>query len=485
MNQQSTPVYDGLIKYHRKQEYSFHVPGHKDGLVFPEKAESVFKSILSIDATEVANLDDLYHPEGILRDAQRLLAAYYETRASYFLVNGSTVGNLTMVLATCEPGDVVLVQRDSHKSVFNALKLAQVHPVFLAPSVDPSSGLAAGIELQALVECMNRYPQAKALILTYPSYYGIASQSIGPLIACAHQQGLYVLVDEAHGPHFKIGAPVPPSSLDLGADLVVHSAHKMLPAMTMGAYLHVNSTRVSLEKIESVRAMLQSSSPSYPIMASLDLARYYMAALDDIRIDRMLARRDAFVRRLCSIDGLSVLHADSNRFMLDPFKVVLQLATRENGFEVQRQLIASGIYPEMADPRHILLVLGLTEDIDYDEAFRCINQVIGQCASGTSAEQGQAPSFPKFDSLVDSYRNLAVLSSEHTELNRSVGRTAAESVIPYPPGIPIVVEGERVTEHGLELIRYWQEAGAVFQNEWINQGKIKVYQLREHHKNDT
>ncbi|MCO7127707.1 aminotransferase class I/II-fold pyridoxal phosphate-dependent enzyme [Sporolactobacillus shoreicorticis] len=485
MNQQKTPVYDGLIEYRRKQAYSFHVPGHKDGQVFPEKAESVFKSILTIDATEVADLDDLYHPEGILREAQQLLAAYYGARASYFLVNGSTVGNLTMVLATCDPGDIVFVQRDSHKSVFNALKMAQVRPVFIAPSVDSGSGLATGIELQTFVECMNRYPQAKALILTYPSYYGIASKSVGQLIACAHEQGLHVLVDEAHGPHFKIGAPVPPSALDLGADLVVHSAHKMLPAMTMGAYLHVNSTRVSLDKIERVRAMLQSSSPSYPIMASLDLARYYMAALDSVRIGRMLARRDAFVQSLCSIGRLSILHADSDQFMLDPFKVVIQPNTRENGFEIQRRLIASGLYPEMADPRHILLVLGLSEDINYEETFRCINQVISKCAPGFSADQEQVPSFPKFSSLVDSYRNLATMGSEHRELNQAVDRTAAESVIPYPPGIPIVVEGERVTERGLELIRYWQNAGAVFQNECMDQGKIKVYHSREQHKNDT
>ncbi|SFG76883.1 aminotransferase class I/II-fold pyridoxal phosphate-dependent enzyme [Sporolactobacillus nakayamae] len=485
MDQKRTPVFDGLIEYSRKQAYSFHVPGHKDGHVFPGKAGLSFKSILALDATEVANLDDLYHPTGILRDAQQLLGAYYGTKSSYFLVGGSTIGNVIMILAACEPGDVVFVQRDSHKSVINALKLADVRPVFLAPSIDPGSGLPVGIEPQTFDESLRRFPQAKALILTYPNYYGIAARSVRYLITQAHERGLSVLVDEAHGPHFKIGAPVPPSTLDMGADIVVHSAHKMLPAMTMGAYLHVNSERISMERIERFRSMLQSSSPSYPIMASLDLARHYMATLDRVNVSKMIASRDAFVQRLQKMNRLTILQADPDQFMLDPFKVVLCPSTRENGFDVQDKLIRLGLYPEMADPNHVLLVLGLTETINYEGAIRSVAEVLSQCASRSFERQEQAPSFPEIETLADSYRKLSSMKSETVDQSQAIGRIAAEQVIPYPPGIPIVVEGEYVTRRELDLICYWQRAGAVFQNESANKRKIKVYQAGEHHKNDT
>lgn len=475
MDQNRTPIFDGLLDYSQKQAYSFHVPGHKDGLIFPEKASSIFKPILALDATEVAHLDDLYHPEGILREGEQLLTDYYGTRASYFLVGGSTVGNLTMVLASCSPGDVVFVQRDSHKSIFNALKLADIHPVFLAPAIDDESGLPIGIELDSFAESLRQFPQAKALILTYPNYYGIAAHSVRQLIGHAHANGLLVLVDEAHGPHFKMGNPVPATTLEMGADLVVHSAHKMLPAMTMGAFLHINSVRISAERVMSVRAMLQSSSPSYPIMATLDLARHFMATLDPARISTILSKRDAFVHSLQAIDRLRVLQDNPSRFMVDPFKVTLQLDTQETGFEVQGKLIELGLYPELADPRHVLLVLGLSDHIDYDGALCRIKQVVSGCPAGSSVHPERAPAFPASVELADSYRNLSLMSVDEVDQNQAVGLVAAEHVIPYPPGIPVVIQGERITESSLDLIHYWQRAGAVFQNDSSNQEKIKIY----------
>ncbi|MCL1632444.1 aminotransferase class I/II-fold pyridoxal phosphate-dependent enzyme [Sporolactobacillus sp. CPB3-1] len=479
MDQHQTPVYDALIRYGRDQAYSFHVPGHKDGLVFPEKALLSFQSILALDATEVADLDDLYHPEGVLREAEQLLTNYYGSRMSCFLVNGSTVGNLIMVLAACAPGDVVLVQRNSHKSVFNALKLADVRPVFLAPSVDTRSGLATGIEPQTFSEALRRFPDAKALILTYPSYYGVAPCTVRRLIVQAHEAGMNVLVDEAHGPHFRMGAPVPPSSLDMGADLVVHSAHKMLPAMTMGAYLHVNSTRISIEKVKMVREMLQSSSPSYPIMASLDLARAFMATMDSEFFADVLNRRDAFVEALKSMNLLTVLEADPEHFLVDPFKIVLQPETRVSGFELQSRFIQLGLYPEMADPRHILLTLGLSDSINYQNAVRKIEKALAHQMPGQSEVRTLITEFPPITMLADSYRHFKNLASSWSALDQAVGAIAAEPVVPYPPGIPIVLGGERITERSLELIHFWQRAGATFQNEGIHQGKIKVYQSRE------
>ncbi|RYL88163.1 aminotransferase class I/II-fold pyridoxal phosphate-dependent enzyme [Sporolactobacillus sp. THM7-4] len=473
MDQSKTPVFDGLLEYSRKQAFSFHVPGHKDGVVFPDKASRFFNPLLSLDATEVADLDDLYHPTGILRDGEALLSDYYGTRSSFFLVNGSTVGNLAMVMAACEPGDVVLVQRDSHKSVFNALKLSGVRPVFLAPSVDPASGLAVGIDPEAWETAIRRFPQAKALILTYPNYYGIAPD-IRRLIDQAHSHGLAVLVDEAHGPHFKMGLPVPPSTLDMGADLVVHSAHKMLPAMTMGAFLHVNSLRVPEEKVAAARETLQTSSPSYVIMASLDLARYYMANMSPNKQKDILDRRNRFAEALKEIPEIKVIEPNPGSFLLDPFKITLELETAGSGFDWQDRLIETGIYPELADPHHVLFVLGLTARIDYGEALIRIRQSLGN-AHGRPIKRFAEDLFPRCAALDFPYSKLSKMPVKEIKLEEAAGRIAAEHVIPYPPGIPALVQGERITEKRVQAIVAWKKAGAVFQNESTNHGRIKVY----------
>ncbi|MFT8318681.1 MAG: aminotransferase class I/II-fold pyridoxal phosphate-dependent enzyme [Sporolactobacillus sp.] len=476
MDQNDLPVFNGLLHYKKTQRVSFHVPGHKDGTIFPENAQSIYHALLSIDATEVAALDDLYRPTGILREGEALLSDYYQTEASYFLVSGSTGGNLAMLFACLNAGDQVFVQRDSHKSIFNGMKLIGANPIFLAPMIDEDSGLAFGLGPDTLLAAIRRYPEARALVLTYPNYYGMAAP-IEPLIRLAHAHGLIVLVDEAHGPHFGLGAPVPQSSLAAGADLVVQSAHKMLPAMTMGAYLHLNSKRVLPERLENARAMLQTSSPSYPIMASLDLARYYLAHLSPDALAAIYEERDAFVDGLNRLDGIHVLQPSSGRYQLDPFKLTVGLETAENGFAWQERLIESGIFPEMADPDHVLFTLGIARRKD-DPA---ILQQIAASLSGfhrksVQRERAAVYAFPPSGQLAASYTALSQLKTEEANLENTVGRIAAEPVIPYPPGVPLIIQGEKVTAGAIRCVLELLQAGTHFQNQTIVQRKLLIYQ---------
>ena len=181
-----------------------------------------------------------------------------------------------MILSVCSEGDTVLVQRNCHKSILNGLMLANIMPVFISPEMDMNLSTPAGIDKHTVRQAFERYPNAKACIFTYPDYYG-GTFDLKSIIEIAHQHDSLVLIDEAHGPHFKLGDPFPLSALNLGADMVVHSAHKILPAMTMGSFLHINSKNVPKAKVEFYLSVLQSSSPSYPIMASLDIARSYLA----------------------------------------------------------------------------------------------------------------------------------------------------------------------------------------------------------------
>ncbi len=283
MNKQNrTPLFDALCKHSNPNPISFHVPGHKSGTIFNQQQNNYYQEILRIDATELSGLDDLHSPEGVIKEAEELLADLYQVKKSFFLVNGSTVGNLAMILSVCEKDDVILVQRNCHKSVLNALKLAKAHPVFIDPDYNQDWKTATGVSKEIVERAISLYPQAKALCLTYPNYYGMV-YDLKSIIELAHVHHIPVLVDEAHGPHFILGDPFPETAIQLGADMVVHSAHKTLPAMTMGSYLHINSNRINSDKVRDYLQMLQSSSPSYVIMASLDLARNYLASLQPKR----------------------------------------------------------------------------------------------------------------------------------------------------------------------------------------------------------
>ena len=213
-NQQATPLLDALNTYKKDNMVSFHVPGHKNGQVFPSEKRALFGDVLRIDATEVDGLDDLHDPEGSILEAERLLSNLYGSRKSYFLVNGSTVGNMAMIMGCCDKDDIVLVQRNCHKSVLNAIRLARAIPVFIQPAVNKQWGTAEGLTVEAAKEAMEKHTQAKAIVLTYPSYYGVGEAHIQEIISLAHSQGILALVDEAHGAHFIMGGPFLKSSLE-------------------------------------------------------------------------------------------------------------------------------------------------------------------------------------------------------------------------------------------------------------------------------
>ncbi|MBM7646487.1 arginine/lysine/ornithine decarboxylase [Scopulibacillus daqui] len=479
MDQNRTPLLDALLGYQKKQRVSFHVPGHKDGIVFPKKGKDTFQKLLSIDSTELEGLDDLYQPQGPILEAQNLLADYYQTGKSYFLVNGSTVGNLTMILSTCRAGDRVLVQRNSHKSIFNAVQLSQTNPVFLSPVIDEETELPVGITKKVVLEALDKYPDAKALILTYPNYYGMAAEDCQEVIETAKDKGLRVLVDEAHGAHFKLGQPVPESSLTFGADIVVHSAHKTLPAMTMGSYLHIHrDARDLTDSVEKYLSMLQSSSPSYPIMASLDLARHYMASIPERMLQRILAHIKQLESQLQEIPQIHVVTGEGYRYKRDPFKILLQSSSDVSGYMLQKRFMSYGIYPELADPMHVLLILGISDQLAYSTVPHIIKQALNDLPSRRRQPNGKKCMPEPMASLALNYDQMQHLTSIHRPITEAENGISAEDIIPYPPGIPIVLKGERLTDRSIEMIQYWRHAGARFQSgKAVQEGKISVFDL--------
>ncbi|EJP81793.1 aminotransferase class I/II-fold pyridoxal phosphate-dependent enzyme [Bacillus cereus] len=458
MNQNRMPLYEALMEFKERRLLSFHVPGHKNGLNFPQKASGGFKDILSIDVTELTGLDDLHSPFECIDEAQQLLAEVYGVYKSYFLINGSTVGNLAMILSCCGEHDIVLVQRNCHKSIINGLKLAGANPVFLNPWIDEVHNVPVGVHDEIIKEAITKYPNAKALILTHPNYYGMGID-LEASIAYAHAHKIPVLVDEAHGAHFCIGDPFPKSALVYGADIVVHSAHKTLPAMTMGSYLHINSRLVSEEKVSSYLSMLQSSSPSYPIMASLDIARFAIAVIKEEGHDEIVEFLRRFKEGLRSIPQIAILQYPSQ----DELKVTVQTRCQLSGYELQSVFEKVGIYTEMADPYNVLFILPLQVNEGYMKAIEIIRVALQQYKVKDKTASIRYTYKGEISPLPYTYKQLERYETKLVSIEEAVGMIAAEMVIPYPPGIPLIMYGESITLEHTEQITHLEKTGARFQ----------------------
>ncbi|MDG0768110.1 aminotransferase class I/II-fold pyridoxal phosphate-dependent enzyme [Bacillus halotolerans] len=472
----NTPLYHALIQHARRNSHSFHVPGHHNGDVFFDEAKTIYNPLLTIDLTELSGLDDLHHPSGVIKEAQDLVSQLYGSAESFFLVNGTTVGNLAMILSVCDPGDTILIQRNCHKSVFHAVDLAEAEPIYLAPDIDEIMHVPTHVPLGTIKEALKAYPNAKGLVLTNPTYYG-HSADLTEIISEAHQYGIPVLVDEAHGAHFVLGEPFPASALQMGADIVVQSAHKTLPAMTMGSYLHLNSNKIERNRVADYLNRLQSSSPSYPIMASLDLARAYLQhMIEEQKLPDVLQHIQSIKQTFDSLGYAEAVEPANQRVTTDPLKLTIRSKCGHSGFTLQKILERVNIFTELADENQVLLVLPLggKQRID-SETIKKIDQEIEKTPSD---EMNVSPEWEAQPITVMPYpkKVLNTLQKEYVGFDKAAGRLNAEDVIPYPPGIPMIMAGERITRESVQkLSRLISMKTHVQGNMKINEKQLLVY----------
>ncbi|KTD88718.1 aminotransferase class I/II-fold pyridoxal phosphate-dependent enzyme [Paenibacillus etheri] len=500
------PIYEMLEQYRIMGNRSYHVPGHKNGEAYDGVEGAGFlDEVMKYDVTEISGTDDLHHPEGVIKEAQELAADCFGAEESFFLVGGSTTGNLALILTACpEPGMIMILQRNVHKSIIHGLMLAGVRAVFLEPLIDPLSGLAVAPAAEAVKAALAAYPEAAAVLVTMPNYYGMGSD-LAPLARICHDSGVPLLVDEAHGAHYGQHPALPAGALACGADGVVQSTHKMLTAMTMGAMLHVQGPRLDRALLRQRLAMVQSSSPSYPMMASLDLARRLLhsrgkdAFTAGLAAVNVLRRGLAQLPRYGMVQPAEPLHPNTPPDSMaayvtqDPFKVVIYDATGVlSGFELQRRLETKGCVPEMSDDRHVVLLFSLgskAEDADQLlQALREIDSVESSESPHTLGilESRNISTWNNFDSLQISQpvsfslKPVSANEIESIDLGHCVGRVAAEMVIPYPPGIPILYPGEVITDQIQRRLAGLAKGGAKFQacTDPVLQ-RIEVYNIQK------
>ncbi|RDW16828.1 aminotransferase class I/II-fold pyridoxal phosphate-dependent enzyme [Oceanobacillus chungangensis] len=498
LNQNKAPLLHKLNQFKDSNPISFHVPGHKNGTVFPDFARTSFDSILSIDYTELPGLDDLHAPTEAIAEAEELAADFFQADHTFFLVGGSTAGNLAMILATCTVGDKIIVQRNCHKSIMNGLELSGAKPVFIAPVYDEAVHRYTNPNIATLEEALKKHPDAKAVVLTYPDYFG-KTYDLKQMVDLAHSYRLPVLVDEAHGVHLSLGDPFPSSALTLGADVVVQSAHKMAPAMTMASFLHFQSSLVSKEKIAHYLQIIQSSSPSYPLMASLDVARYYLATLSQ-KVKEATMQSVSAVRDIMSNfkewDILPITEKD------DPLKITFHVKHQNSAKEIATLFEKEQIYPELVTHNQILFIHGLSPFKDIPRLNSVVNrvtkQLIGELGTTENVQHTNnvnvllngahckkvanhatiditIQNIQLIQELELSYQTMNQLQYVQVPFMQGIGEIAAEAVIPYPPGIPLILKGERITAAHVEIIEQLQEKGVRIQQR--DQG-IKIFGTR-------
>ncbi|MBM7555156.1 aminotransferase class I/II-fold pyridoxal phosphate-dependent enzyme [Thalassobacillus pellis] len=468
MDQSRTPLYDTLHTFKKRHMASFHVPGHKHGKIFPDHARADFQSILGIDMTEITGLDDLHAPEEIIKDAQELAAGFFKSRSTYFLINGSTSGNLAMLMSVCMEDKKVLVQRNCHKSVMHGLELSGAKPVFLGPGFEEITQRYSKMDPALIEEAITIHPDVSALVLTYPDYFGRA-YDIKKIISIAHARDIPVLVDEAHGVHFHLGSPFPSPAMEAGADVVVQSAHKMAPAMTMASYLHVGTTRINQQSLEHYLQVFQSSSPSYPLMASLDLARYFLAGFSNGDMQETL-RQVKEIRKCLSVEeGWQLQEATP---LDDPLKITLHIDEGWSGFQLAKLFEEEGVYPELASANQLLFVLGLGSYVDLT-AFNSIVERVNDRLKNIKKHATMKKVSIQTESILElaySYHDMKGKKAIFKAYDEVEGEVAAQAVIPYPPGIPILLKGEKITSCHISHIKELQTLGSRFHNPEINQG---------------
>ncbi len=471
--QEATPLLDAMREYAGAGIARFHMPGHKGGRgVHPRLREFLGPGVFSADVTGVEGLDDLHQPGGVIRAAQDLAARAFGADRSFFLVNGTSAGVQAMLLTFCRPGEPILIPRNIHKSILAGVILSGARPVFMVPEVDGELGIAMGLDPARVRGGLRRHPGARGVLIMNPTYYGVCGD-IHALVAAAHDADKPALVDEAHGPLFHFHEALPPSSLDAGADACAQGMHKIAGGLTQASILHVRAGRVDVPRLEAVLRLIQSTSASYLRMASLDAARMQLATRGRELIERAMALAGWVRDRVNAVPGLYAFGEERlggpGAARLDPTKVTVTV--RELGLSGQQvELILRYRYRiqvEMSDLFNVLLIVGFGNTAAEAERLVAALEDIAARAREFREERvvrlleraARGDLLPPVPELAVLPREAFYAESRTVRLEAAAGHVAAEVVTCYPPGIPILCPGERITREIVDHLLLVREAG--------------------------
>jgi arginine decarboxylase len=477
------PLYSAVKKYLREERIPLHVPLHGRGPGAPDLFRKGFHSLMRLDLTELGPLDDLHLPRGALKKAQKLAAQLFNAEETFFLVNGVTGGLLALILSFCRPGDKVLLSRLAHKAVLHGIALSGALPIYLPVEMDKPTGFPLNVSLDSVRKALAQHPDARLLLLTSPSYWGVTAD-LKSIKKAAADYGVIFAVDEAHGGHLPFYREKLSHSAAAEVDIWLHSAHKSLGALTPGALLHLGRN-INSSKIRFWLGALQTSSPPYPVMISLDLIRRQMA----IKGEKLFNAAWKWARYLrCDLvkNGFLIL---SSRMTgkyglgLDPCRITLLLPGGGGSLLAERLAQKYGIQVEIHADGYLLAIAGPSQiglspdavskrftmardDLSLNTAFRgkiCSfsPSLFRGSGKGSSARGGVICS--EFSPFSLTPREALAAPSSNISLEDSAGRISAEMVVLSPPGIPLLAPGERIEEDTLSYLLKVRDGKAIFQ----------------------
>src|ERR687886_2415321 len=470
LDQTKAPLLKALQESAHKPHAPFYTPGHKRGQGIPQPMLNLLgASVFPADLPELPDLDNLFAPEGVIQEAQELAAAAFGADQTWFLVNGSTAGVMAAILATCNSGDKIILPRNIHQCAIAGLVLSGAIPVFINPEYDTATGLTYSITPAALAIALKRHPDAKALMMLYPTYQGVCGD-IKAIAQLAHQHNIPLLVDEAHGPHFAFHPHLPASALSGGADLTVQSTHKVLGAMTQASMLHVQGNRVDRDRLSKALQLVQSTSPSYLLLASLDAARQQMVLHGEELMTRTLQLADEAKHKISQIPGLSVLEPAKSPgfFALDRTRLTVKVSELGlSGFEADEIFHQQfGVTAELPTLEHLTFIISLgNTQADIKQLVQAFTRLIKDNYRSKSIIPLQdvlqrwkaellfihPSSFIICPSL--SPRDAFFAKTETRPLDQALDRISAELICPYPPGIPALMHGEVINPAAIEYLQ--------------------------------
>lgn len=463
LDQHSAPLLDGLRAYKARDMAPFSTPGHKLGIgADPELVELLGAEVFRADIPLGGGVSDTHFRGAPLRQAEQLAAEAWGADRSFFLLNGSSAGNHASLLASVRPGDKVIVARDLHKSLLVALILTGANPVYVSPRLHPDLNVGLGIAPEQIAAALDDHPDAKLVALVSPSYCGVPSDLAG-IAAVAHARGVPVHVDEAWGPEFHFHPQLPPSAMSGGIDTAVISTHKVLGSLTQAAVLNAQGSLVDLDRLGTTIEMVNTTSPSVLILASIDATRRQMALHGEELLDRTIALAQNARHRLQAIPGVSVLDAAQLGVSdFDHTKLVVDVDGLEiTGYEAEDLLRNRfSIGPEMSDQIGLVFLVTIADtqqSIDrLVDAFAAISRE-RQLRTKRRAQARSSGSVVAPGILAMTPRDAFFAPSREIPLAAAVGEVSAELVLPYPPGIPVLAPGEVITA---DKIAYLQEGAA-------------------------
>jgi len=463
--QKSAPVYEALERFRRQRVVPFDVPGHKRGRGNPELVKLLGEQCVSLDVNSMKPLDNLCHPVSVIYEAEQLAADAFGAAHAYFMVGGTTSAVQSMILSACKAGDKIIMPRNVHRSAINALVLCGAEPVYVNPDVDNHIGIALGMETDLVKKAMDENPDAVAVLINNPTYYGICSD-LRSIVRLAHEHNMLVLVDEAHGTHLYFHEELPVSAMEAGADMAAVSMHKSGGSLTQSSLLLLNDT-VNTRYVEQIINLTQTTSASYLLLSSLDISRRNLALRGHESFEKVTRMAEYARSEINSIGGYYAYGKDlvngSSIFDFDVTK--LSVYTRDmglTGIEVYDLLRDEyDIQIEFGDIGNILAYISIGDRIQDIERLVGALEDIKRLYSKPVSRQHNAEYITPI--VAATPQKAFYADKKLVPIHETAGMICGEFVMCYPPGIPILAPGEQITEEIISYILYAKEKGCSMQ----------------------